>query len=219
MNITSILAINNKEVIGDKGGIPWYNSEDLKHFKEITEGHAVIMGSKTWHSIPEKYRPLKNRRNIVLSKKHKKLKGAEVFDNPKTALAKLYNDGVKELFVIGGKSLYYYFNCANRIILSRIDDDSEGDTKICLKRLINSRQLVKKIEKKSFVVEHYEWGVKVPNGIEPVFNPAYKRNFNSQLNVDTLKENSEILSWWEKYIAKKQTGIKEGVIFHQVWNK
>ena len=62
-----VVAVCKNMGIGMDGGLPWKLSEDLKHFRRTTENGTVIMGRKTWDSIPEKYRPLKNRKNIVLS--------------------------------------------------------------------------------------------------------------------------------------------------------
>ena len=63
--ITIIVAASENLVIGDKNVLPWYISEDLKHFKKITINHSVIMGRKTFESIGK---PLKDRRNIVISR-------------------------------------------------------------------------------------------------------------------------------------------------------
>ena len=57
-------------VIGKDGGMPWHVPEDLAHFKERTTGHPVIMGRRTWESFPERFRPLPDRRNIVVTITH-----------------------------------------------------------------------------------------------------------------------------------------------------
>ena len=67
-NLILIAAVAENNVIGRNGEIPWNISEDMKHFKELTMGHPVIMGRKTYKSIPKRFRPLPQRKNIVLSK-------------------------------------------------------------------------------------------------------------------------------------------------------
>lgn len=64
-----IVATNKKGVIGKDGSIPWYIPEDLKHFSNVTMDNVVIMGRNTWFSLPPKFRPLKNRYNIIVSRK------------------------------------------------------------------------------------------------------------------------------------------------------
>lgn len=65
--VTIVVAVGKDGVIGVNGKIPWHIPEELKHFRATTEGGIVVMGRKTWDSIPEKYRPLPNRMNIVVS--------------------------------------------------------------------------------------------------------------------------------------------------------
>lgn len=66
--IALIAAISENNCIGKSGTLPWHIPEDLKRFKTITTGHTVLMGRKTWESIPEKFRPLPNRKNIVVTR-------------------------------------------------------------------------------------------------------------------------------------------------------
>ncbi len=66
--IKIIVAVASNGVIGKENDLPWNIPTDLKHFKTITSGHSVLMGRKCWESIPEKYRPLPNRNNIVLTR-------------------------------------------------------------------------------------------------------------------------------------------------------
>lgn len=67
-NVNIIVAYNDHRVIGNKGDIPWKIPADMKRFKELTNGGVVIMGRKTWDSLPPKFRPLPNRINIVLTR-------------------------------------------------------------------------------------------------------------------------------------------------------
>ncbi|MCU1477450.1 MAG: Dihydrofolate reductase [Subtercola sp.] len=68
MSIALIWAEARGGIIGDAGTIPWHLPEDLAHFKELTTGDAVLMGRKTWDSLPERFRPLPGRRNLVLTR-------------------------------------------------------------------------------------------------------------------------------------------------------
>lgn len=103
--ITLVLAIAENGVIGQNGAIPWRIAEDMKRFKAITIGKPVIMGRKTWDSLPERFRPLPGRRNLVLSRRSGlQLGGAEVFSSLDAALAACAAE--PRVFVIGGAQLY-----------------------------------------------------------------------------------------------------------------
>lgn len=94
-----IAACGENRVIGKDGRMPWNIPEDLKHFKELTMGHTVIMGRKTYESIGK---ALPGRRNIVVSRTLQQLEGCEVTDSLETAL----KCGDDEIYIIGGESLY-----------------------------------------------------------------------------------------------------------------
>ena len=64
-----IWAQDTNNAIGRDGTLPWHFSQDLKNFKKLTTGYTIIMGRKTWESLPKKYKPLCNRKNIVISRK------------------------------------------------------------------------------------------------------------------------------------------------------
>ena len=68
MKIVAILAMDSSRLIGSKNGLPWHIPEDLRRFKDMTTWHTVVMGRNTYFSLPEKFRPLPNRRNIVLTR-------------------------------------------------------------------------------------------------------------------------------------------------------
>ena len=100
--ITIIVAASENLVIGDKNGLPWHISEDLRHFKEITINHSVIMGRKTFESIGK---PLKDRRNIVISRdKTLKIEGVEVVNSLDDAIFRTKDQN--EIFIIGGEQIY-----------------------------------------------------------------------------------------------------------------
>jgi dihydrofolate reductase len=123
---TIIVAFDENRVIGANNGIPWDLPEDRKYFKECTMGHPVIMGRKTWESIPEKFRPLKGRANIVVSKTVSHLKGCHIVDNLELAVRICY----VEPFIIGGASIYEQAleeNLVDKIIATHVKGTYEGD--------------------------------------------------------------------------------------------
>lgn len=104
--ITLIAAYAANRVIGQNGDIPWHIAEDFAFFKAYTLGKPVIMGRKTWESLPKK--PLPGRRNIVISRQPDFIPdGAEVIDNPTAALA-LCADA-EEIIIMGGAEIYRQF--------------------------------------------------------------------------------------------------------------
>jgi len=90
--------------IGKDNMLPWHCPEDLKRFKKLTEGHSIVMGRKTWDSLPKK--PLPKRENIVLTNSLALIKGAHVL-RKKEDLKKYYNN--EKIFIIGGASLFQLF--------------------------------------------------------------------------------------------------------------
>jgi dihydrofolate reductase len=126
--ISIIAAYNNNKVIGKDGKIPWSCPEDMKRFRDLTMGCPVIMGRKTWESIG---RALPGRTNIVVSKGGGLYPaGVEVAPSFKSAVI-----GVKEtyfceeVFIIGGEEIYRQaLSLADKMYLSHIDDNSDGDT-------------------------------------------------------------------------------------------
>jgi dihydrofolate reductase len=124
--ISLVVAVSKNGVIGRDGGLPWHSSSDLKRFKEITMGKPVIMGRKTWESLPK--RPLPGRRNIVLTRTSDAIgEGAETVASPAEALALV--QGVEEACIIGGGEIYRQFlPVAHRLYLTEVDLEVDGDT-------------------------------------------------------------------------------------------
>lgn len=124
-DIQIIVAIAKNFVIGNEGQIPWHLSEDLKHFKEITTGHPVVMGRRTFESIG---RVLPNRMNIMVSSTFdKKVEGLTVVKSLDEAIALV---GDKTLMVIGGARMYAEaLPLASTLHLTTIDKEFIGDTK------------------------------------------------------------------------------------------
>ena len=124
--ITIIAAIAENNAIGLKGKLLYWLPADLKRFKALTTGHTIIMGRKTFESLPKGALP--NRRNIVLSRSKKDFPGAEKFASLQEALAAcklpLKGDGGSEdIYIIGGASVYAEaLPLANRLCLTEVHD-------------------------------------------------------------------------------------------------
>lgn len=100
--LSIIVAVSDNLAIGRAGDMPWHISADLKYFKRVTENHTVVMGRRTWESIGS--RPLKNRRNIVVSSTLAPGEGFEVASSLSQAIKMTAQDG--EVFIMGGGQLY-----------------------------------------------------------------------------------------------------------------
>lgn len=130
----AITAIGNQRQIGKDNQLLWDIPADLKRFRELTTGHAVIMGRKTWESLPEQYRPLPGRENIVMTRNENfSTDGATVVHSPDEAMerAKSWSrdNDADELFIIGGEGIYKTFlPQTDRLYLTLVDSDKEGDT-------------------------------------------------------------------------------------------
>jgi len=126
--ITLIAGVARNGAIGRDNRLLWRLPEDMAHFKALTLGHPVIMGRKTWDSLPEKFRPLPGRRNLVLSRQPGLgLAGAEVFATLGEALAACA--AAPQVFVIGGAQIYAAaLPLARRLELTEIDADFDADS-------------------------------------------------------------------------------------------
>ena len=122
--ITLIAAAAENNVLGKDNQLIWHISEDLKRFKRLTQGHAVIMGRKTFESLPK---ALPNRINIILTRNQSyKAKDAFVAHTPEAALELAGDDPVP--FIIGGGEIYSLFlPLADAIELTRVHHAFEGD--------------------------------------------------------------------------------------------
>lgn len=127
MTLSIIVAAAENNVIGHNNALIWRLSADLKHFKALTRGHAVIMGRKTYESIGK---ALPNRRNIVISSNPAYVaEGCEVVGSVEAALALVQEE--TEAFIIGGGSIYAeLWNRADRLYLTRVHANPEGETVI-----------------------------------------------------------------------------------------
>ncbi len=126
MRISIIAAIAENNVIGKNNELIWHLSEDLKRFKKLTSGHPVIMGRKTYESLP--FKPLPKRKNIILSSQKKLIfEGAITVNSIEDALKECKNED--EIFICGGAEIYKLFlPIADKMYLTRIHQSFEGDT-------------------------------------------------------------------------------------------
>lgn len=131
MKISIIVAMaNGSRAIGNKGSIPWIIPEDMKRFKRLTLNHPVIMGKKTWESLPEKFRPLPDRTNIVMCNDGDlAAKGAFVVSSFEQAIDIARGaTGNDEIFIIGGGQIYAFtLPYANRLYLTIVDRQVVAD--------------------------------------------------------------------------------------------
>jgi dihydrofolate reductase len=144
--INLIVAYDKNKIIGKDNKIPWSFSDDMLFFKEITTDKVCLMGRKTWESLPDKFRPLPNRKNLIVSKTYKNypdsfiktITNLDKFDDIWTTsniksslkLAEM-NWPNKEIFIIGGYQIYKYFldnDLVDAMFITEINNHYEGDT-------------------------------------------------------------------------------------------
>ncbi len=127
MKLHLILARASNGVIGKDGTLPWHLPEDLAHFKRITMGCPVIMGRKTWDSLPPKFRPLPGRTNIVVTRQSDwNENGAQAAQTLRQALQ--ICERAQDIWVIGGAQMYALAEpLAHTAVITEIDIEVEGD--------------------------------------------------------------------------------------------
>jgi dihydrofolate reductase len=130
MIISQIAAVAENRVIGRNNDLPWKLPDDMKFFMNTTKGHHVIMGRKNYESLHEKFRPLPNRTNIVVTRqKDFNAPGCHVVHSIDDALKIAEKNGEPETFVIGGAEIYSLaLRKTNRLYLTEIKATVDGDT-------------------------------------------------------------------------------------------
>jgi dihydrofolate reductase len=124
MIVSIIVAISENHVIGKDNKLLWHLPKDLKHFKDITTGHTVIMGRKTYDSVGK---PLPKRRNIIITRQPIIIEGCEVVNSIEAALALCKSED--EVFVVGGAEIYKQsLKLTDRIYLTVVHKDFDGDS-------------------------------------------------------------------------------------------
>lgn len=122
--VNIIVAIANDSVIGDKNQLLWHITEDMRYFRQVTQGHAVVMGRKTYDSIG---RALPKRHNVVITRQEISIDGCSVVHSIEEALTLL--EGEEEIFIIGGAEIYSLaLPLADRLYVTRVGGSYSGDT-------------------------------------------------------------------------------------------
>ena len=128
--ISHLVAVSNKFGIGVDNDLPWNLKSDLAHFKKYTLDKIIIMGRKTYESIG---RPLPNRVNYVVSRTLKEIRGAHVFNSIDAAISAAEKENLlmnrdNEIIIIGGGDIFYKtLKSANKLVITRVDCDIDGD--------------------------------------------------------------------------------------------
>ena len=125
-NLSIIVAVAENHAIGKNNDLLWHLSDDLKRFKKLTTGHPIVMGRRTWESLPK--RPLPGRRNIVFTQNPDfKAVGAEVVHSV-NGLFEVLKDCDEEVFIMGGAAIYnLLLPFTNRLYVTRVYRDFDGD--------------------------------------------------------------------------------------------
>ncbi len=130
--VSLIAAIAENYVIGKDNDLIWHLPTDMKFFKDTTAGHHVIMGRRNYDSIPEKYRPLPGRTNVIVTRNENfKANGCPVFHSLKDAVAAAIKSGDMEPFIIGGGQIYKIAleqGLIDRMYLTHVHEEFDGDT-------------------------------------------------------------------------------------------
>jgi dihydrofolate reductase len=128
LKVTLLAAVARNGVIGREGTLPWRIPEDAKRFRALTMGHPVLMGRRTWESLPDRFRPLPGRQNVVVTRNPEwRAEGADRVGSLEDALELVHD--ASRAFVIGGAELYAgALPFADELALTEIDADVEGDT-------------------------------------------------------------------------------------------
>jgi dihydrofolate reductase len=126
--VAIVAAVARGGVIGRDNSIPWRLPEDMERFRVLTTGHAVVMGRRTWDSLPDRFRPLPGRRNVVVTRDPDwAAEGAERSSSLDDALRLLADE--PEVFVIGGADVYAAaLRVADELLLTELELEVEGDT-------------------------------------------------------------------------------------------
>lgn len=132
MIVSLIVAVAKNYVIGKDNDLIWHLPNDMKYFKEKTLNHHIITGRKNYISIPEKYRPLVNRTNIVLTRNNSfSEEGCIVKNSLEDAVEYAKNSNETELFIIGGGQIYKEAlskNMINKMYVTHVHKNFDGDT-------------------------------------------------------------------------------------------
>jgi dihydrofolate reductase len=129
MNISIIVAVGSNRAIGKNNSLIWHLPADMKFFKEKTTGHCIITGRKNYESIPEKFRPLPNRTNIIVTRQaNYNAPGAIITSSLQEAIEKAKQISDQEIFIIGGGDIFRQsLHLTDTIYLTEIDQAFDAD--------------------------------------------------------------------------------------------
>jgi dihydrofolate reductase len=163
--ISIIVAVSEDLGIGKDNKLLWRLPEDLKRFRRLTTGNVIIMGKKTWESLPK--RPLPDRKNIVLTDiPDEEIEGSETAYSIEDALSRC--DREKEIFIIGGGSIYRQFmNLADRLYITHVHRKTDADVYFP----VIDQKIWKVIEKEDFTDDTppYTYTVYERKGCKEIF--------------------------------------------------
>jgi dihydrofolate reductase len=146
--IILVAAIGKNHELGRNNDLLWRLKSDMQFFKTLTSGHWVIMGRKSWDSLPLRFRPLPNRTNAVVSRNADfTAEGAHVFSNLKSAIDEAYNTEATKIFIIGGAQIYRQAleeNVVDEMYLTHVDG-SFNDADVFFPKLENSDWKIEEI--------------------------------------------------------------------------
>jgi dihydrofolate reductase len=126
MGLTLIAALDYGLAIGKNGKLPWRLQADMRHFQETTRGKIVVMGRKTFDSLPERFRPLPDRKNWILTRDERRFSTVDCWV-AKTTYPIVRRAQEEEIFVIGGGEVYKTFlPIATRILITHVETRVEG---------------------------------------------------------------------------------------------
>lgn len=131
MKVSLVVAMDKQRGIGKNNDLPWHFPADMRFFKETTTGHVVVMGRKNYESIPDRFRPLPNRENAVLTrKKTYQAPGCTVFHSLEECMENYKNETERTIFIIGGGEIFKQaldHNFVDEMFITHIDKSYECD--------------------------------------------------------------------------------------------
>jgi dihydrofolate reductase len=165
MKVRLIVAMDNERGIGKNNDLMWHLPADMKFFKETTLGHIVVMGRKNFDSIPERFRPLVGRENVVLTRNTAySAENCQVFHSLEACLAAYENETERYVYIIGGGQIYkqaLQLNCVDELFITHVDhvygadtffpeiDENNWDTSVVFSYEVDEKNAV------AFQVKHY----------------------------------------------------------------
>ena len=147
-SIILIAAIGKNQELGRNNDLLWRLKSDMQFFKTLTSGHWVIMGRKSWESLPPRFRPLPNRTNAVISRNADfSAEGAHVFSNLQSAIDEARNSQAEKIFIIGGAQIYRQAleeNVVDEMYLTHVEG-SFGDADVFFPKIENADWKIEKL--------------------------------------------------------------------------